>query len=116
MKSHSLLLSLCISVLMCISCTNASNENLNNTSDSTNIKTLAKDSVTSIDREAALKIANDNAITAYRDLSIYEITAELKDGKWYVDYNLTDPQMTGGGPHYVISEATGEILNMRYEQ
>jgi len=52
----------------------------------------------------------------YRDLSIYKITARLKDGNWYVDYDLEGEAMAGGGPHYVISGTTGEILERRYEQ
>jgi hypothetical protein len=69
-----------------------------------------------ISRDSILKIAEANAKTAYRDLSIYTVKAELKDEKWYVDYEITDPQMTGGGPHYIISARTGIIDSCRYEQ
>jgi hypothetical protein len=69
-----------------------------------------------IDREKALKIAKEDAQRIYRDLSIYKVEAALKEGKWYVDYELTNPQMVGGGPHYVISAETGEIITYRYEQ
>lgn len=71
---------------------------------------------TLIGRKEALKIARENAERMYRDLSIYKIEAELKDGKWYVDYNILNTQMVGGGPHYVISAETGEIISFRYEQ
>ena len=69
-----------------------------------------------IDEEKALEIANNDAQKAYRDLSIYNIKAELKDEEWHIDYNLSNPQMLGGGPHYVISAKTGKILSYKYEQ
>ena len=69
-----------------------------------------------IDKETALKIAEENALLAYRDISIYDISAELKEDKWFVDYTLSNPEMLGGGPHYVINAKTGEILSFRYEQ
>ncbi len=73
-------------------------------------------SLTLIDKEKALEIANNDAQKAYRDLSIYNIKAELIGEKWHIDYNLSDPKMLGGGPHYVISAKTGKILSYKYEQ
>ena len=75
-----------------------------------------RDSHTIIDRGRALAIAREDAEHAYRDLSIYKVSAVLRDGKWYVDYDLTGALAVGGGPHYVIAETTGEILERRYEQ
>jgi hypothetical protein len=69
-----------------------------------------------IDQKKALEIAQKDALTAYRDLSIYTIKIELKDKKWHVDYNLSNPNMAGGGPHYIISGKTGEIISKKYEQ
>ena len=69
-----------------------------------------------INKKEALEIANADAQKAYRDLSIYNIKAELIDEEWHIDYNLSDPQMLGGGPHYIISAKTGKILSFRYEQ
>jgi len=69
-----------------------------------------------IDEATAREIAEKDAMQVYRDLSIYKITARLKDGNWYVDYDLEGEAMAGGGPHYVISGTTGEILERRYEQ
>jgi hypothetical protein len=69
-----------------------------------------------IDEAAARAIAKEDARHVYRDLSIYRIRAELKDGNWHVDYELEGEAMAGGGPHYVISGKTGEILERRYEQ
>lgn len=71
---------------------------------------------TMIDEAAAREIAEKDAMQVYRDLSIYSINAEFKDGNWYVDYDLEGEAMAGGGPHYVISGTTGEILERRYEQ
>lgn len=69
-----------------------------------------------INEEEALRIAHENASQVYRDLSIYKVTAVLKDGLWYVDYTIADPDTLGGGPHYVISEETGEIVSFRFAQ
>ena len=67
-------------------------------------------------REEALAIARKNASLSYRDLSVYEIEIKLESGKWYVDYEFRDKNVDGGGPHYVISQATGEIITFRFEQ
>jgi hypothetical protein len=74
------------------------------------------DSKMIIDKDTALTIAKEDAMQVYRDLSIYKVTAELKGGKWYVDYDLEGDLIVGGGPHYIISDTTGEILERRYEQ
>lgn len=76
----------------------------------------AKPDTIFVDRENALKIAQTDAQKAYRDLSIYTIEAKLNKGNWFVDYNLSDPQMVGGGPHYIICSRSGNILTRRYEQ
>ncbi len=80
------------------------------------IKNDKNNSLALIDKKAAIEIAQKDALLVYRDLSIYNIKAELKDKKWYVDYNLTNPNMVGGGPHYIISGKTGMILSKKYEQ
>ena len=69
-----------------------------------------------IDRNKALKIADENAGRFYRDLSVYDVLIRLEDNNWHVDYILKDKNLDGGGPHYIISAATGEILEMRFEQ
>lgn len=69
-----------------------------------------------IDEAAARAIANEDAKRVYRDLSIYRIHTELKAGNWHVDYELNGEAMAGGGPHYVISGKTGEVIERRYEQ
>jgi hypothetical protein len=71
---------------------------------------------TMIDEAAAREIAKKDAMQVYRDLSIYRINAECRGGNWYVDYDLEGEAMAGGGPHYVISGTTGDILERRYEQ
>lgn len=68
-----------------------------------------------ITEQQALEIARKDAATAYRDLSIYTVRVSREADGWHVDYELTDPSMLGGGPHYVISES-GEIARRRYEQ
>lgn len=69
-----------------------------------------------VDKNQALNIARQDARTAYRDLDAYDVTIELQDGNWKVDYELKDKKARGGGPHYIISGDTGEILSKRYEQ
>lgn len=69
-----------------------------------------------IDKQEALKIANEDARKQYRDLSIYEVVTELDDKNWKIDYELKNKRLRGGGPHYLISSETGEIVSRRYEQ
>jgi len=71
---------------------------------------------TKIGKEQALEIARQDAVLAYRDLTPYEVTIELRDGNWKIDYALRDEESQGGGPHYVISAETGAILSKCYEQ
>jgi hypothetical protein len=66
--------------------------------------------------EDALRIAQPDAERAYRDLSPYRVTVALESDGWHVDYELKDPRLEGGGPHYVIDANTGAIVTKRYEQ
>lgn len=63
-----------------------------------------------------LTIAQQDALVAYRDLSAFRILLVLEPDGWHVDYELKDPNLFGGGPHYVIDAQTGAILSKRYEQ
>ena len=63
-----------------------------------------------------LRIAHQDAQSVYRDLSGFKITLTPCADGWHVDYDLTDPLVAGGGPHYVIHPDTGAILARRYEQ
>jgi hypothetical protein len=69
-----------------------------------------------IEREKALEIAEQDASLVYSDLSIYDVSVSIDNNNWKIDYNLKDKTLRGGGPHYVISGATGEILQKQYEQ
>ncbi len=66
--------------------------------------------------DQALTIAQADAVKAYRDLSGYRIRLALEEDGWHVDYELKDPKLKGGGPHYVIDSFTGAIVSKRYEQ
>lgn len=66
--------------------------------------------------DQALAIAQADAARAYRDLSPFRIQMALEDEGWHVDYELKDPRLKGGGPHYIIDAHTGAILSKRYEQ
>jgi uncharacterized membrane protein YkoI len=69
-----------------------------------------------VNKKRALQIAQKNAKQAYSDLSVYTVEIKLDEDKWYIDYRLKDKNLDGGGPHYIISVKTGEILSIRYEQ
>ena len=69
-----------------------------------------------ISGDRALAIAQADAATAYRDLTVYRIQLTLEPDGWHVDYELKDPRLKGGGPHYVIDAITGVIASKRYEQ
>jgi hypothetical protein len=66
--------------------------------------------------EQALAIAQADALQAYRDLSDYAIGLRLEEDGWHIDYELRDPRLKGGGPHYVIDRYSGAIVSKRYEQ
>ena len=63
-----------------------------------------------------LAIAQTDAAKAYRDLSCYRICLTLEKDGWHVDYELKDPKLKGGGPHYILDPLTGAIVAKRYEQ
>src|SRR5262249_32020792 len=60
--------------------------------------------------DQALRIADADAATAYRDLSGYRITISLERDGWHIEYRLKSPTSAGGGPQYVIDAASGAIL------
>jgi hypothetical protein len=64
----------------------------------------------------ALAVAQADALTAYRNLAPYNIRLSLEGDGWHVDYELKDPRLKGGGPHYVIDPFTGAVLSKRYDQ
>jgi hypothetical protein len=66
--------------------------------------------------DQALTIAQADAARVYGDLSGYRIQLVLEDDGWHVDYDLKDPRLKGGGPHYVIDAHSGAIVSKRYEQ
>jgi len=49
-------------------------------------------------------------------LTPYRISIALEPDGWHIDYELKDPHLNGGGPHYVIDPASGAIVGKRYEQ
>jgi hypothetical protein len=66
--------------------------------------------------DQVLAIAQTDAARVYRDMSPYRIQLVLEDDGWHVDYELKDPRLKGGGPHYIIDAYTGAIVAKRYEQ
>ena len=72
--------------------------------------------VVSLAGDQALAVAQADAARVYRDLSPYRIQLSLEDDGWHIAYNLKDPRLKGGGPHYIIDAHTGAIVSKRYEQ
>jgi hypothetical protein len=66
--------------------------------------------------DQALAIAQADAVRAYGDLSRYSIRLAHEADGWHIDYELKDPKLKGGGPHYVIDAVTGTITARRYDQ
>ncbi len=66
--------------------------------------------------DQVLAVAQADATRVYRDLSPYRIQLVLEDDGWHVDYELKNPMLKGGGPHYIIDALTGAIISKRYEQ
>lgn len=66
--------------------------------------------------DQALSVAQADAAKACRDLTVYRIQLVLEPDGWHVDYELKDPRLKGGGPHYVIDAVRGVIVSKRYEQ
>jgi hypothetical protein len=69
-----------------------------------------------VSADQALQIAQADAARAYRELTHYNIRLALEPDGWHIDYELKDSGRKGGGPHYLIHAATGEILKKRCEQ
>ncbi|MFY9825489.1 MAG: hypothetical protein WAM82_29215 [Thermoanaerobaculia bacterium] len=78
--------------------------------------TAAALKVPSITSDQALRIARLDAERVYRDLSPYRASVSLEQDGWHVDYEIKDPRLQGGGPHYVIDFGDGAILTRQYEQ
>ena len=69
-----------------------------------------------LDRDQALRIARLDAEKSYRDLGLFRIQVVLETDGWHVDYELKNPNLNGGGPHYVINATSGRIQSKRYDQ
>lgn len=66
--------------------------------------------------DEALRIARLDGEKAYRDLSDYRVVVVMEADGWHVDYQLKDPNLNGGGPHFVIDPSDGRIVWKRYDQ
>ena len=66
--------------------------------------------------DEVLRIARQDAERAYKDLDRFRISLVLEADGWHVEYTLAGRMMAGGGPHYLIDPATGEILSKSYYQ
>lgn len=64
----------------------------------------------------ALAIAHADASRVYRDANKFRVIIKREPDGWHVDYELGNPTLCGGGPHYVIHTENGDILYKRYDQ
>lgn len=71
---------------------------------------------TTVSRLQAITIAEADGIQAYGSLEKFTLEVALQDDGWHVDYWLRKPRHAGGGPHYIIDAATGEIAFKKYTQ
>src|SRR5690348_10383351 len=69
-----------------------------------------------ISQTDAIRIAREDAMRVYRNLTGYDVRASLQSDGWHVDYEVVDKKVEGGGAHYVIDAQTGTIKARRYEQ
>lgn len=65
-------------------------------------------------KEQIIEIAQQDAATKYRDLTIYDVTATQVGTEWHVVYSLKDDS-DGGGPEYKIDQQ-GKIVSKKYYQ
>jgi hypothetical protein len=72
--------------------------------------------VPTVSRQQAIAIAEADALPVYGNLDDLTLEVALMDDGWHVDYWLRKPRWAGGGPHYIISAQTGEILWKKYYQ
>lgn len=61
-------------------------------------------------------VAFADAARVYRHLGDFRVEVVLEEDGWHVDYWLRDPNLCGGGPHYIIDATTGAIVYKRYDQ
>ncbi len=81
-----------------------------------NNKPNQEDKEMAVNKQEALRIANEDAKSITGPFSIYDVIIELEHSNWKIDYELKDKNAQGGGPHYLISHETGEIISRRFEQ
>lgn len=75
--------------------------------------TLASD--TGIDKKAAIRITDADAVSVYSSVGRFKKTACELPAVWRIIYELGDGA-SGGGPDYVVDKRTGEILYKKYSQ
>ena len=68
-----------------------------------------------MNKDQILEIARQDAMTKYRDLSLYEVTATWTGDSWHVMFTLKDKLADGGGPEYMIDKF-GKIISKDYYQ
>ena len=69
-----------------------------------------------IDGPRALAVAQADVLQAYHDLSWFRVQVVQEADGWHVDYELKNPRLKGGAPHYIIDARSGTTLSKRYEQ
>ncbi|MCI0702969.1 MAG: PepSY domain-containing protein [Planctomycetia bacterium] len=73
--------------------------------------------VPTISPQQAIAIAEEDALPVYgAALHKMVLRAALYDDGWHINYDLKEPNLQGGGPHYVIDATTGAIVTKHYYQ
>jgi hypothetical protein len=70
----------------------------------------------SVASHRALDIACADANSVYQNIHRFRMLIALESDGWHIDFEPTNPERHGGGPHYVIDADTGAILYKRYDQ
>lgn len=63
-----------------------------------------------------LRIAIEDAVTKYRDLTDLRVEIDIHEDGWHVAFEPGDPDTHGGGPHYIINPVDGTIVWKKYYQ
>lgn len=63
-----------------------------------------------------LRIANEDAIRMYGDISQSRILICRQADGWRVEFEIDNPDVQGGGPLYLIDGKDGTILSKKYCQ
>jgi len=68
------------------------------------------------DEHYAIQITTADAMSTYRDRSLYRVEVRETKSNWYIDFKLKSRTLNAGGPAYIVGKRTGKILKRTYWQ